>query len=167
MKFLVKLSTIFDHTLDLSATGGFVLLAIMMFSVCFEILVRNILGRSQLWLMEINEIFLLYITFLAAAWVLRREGHVKMDLLLSRLDPRVQTIVNIITSIIGIVICFVFTWYGAKVTWSHFLTGQRMPTALEIPYYPILLIIPIGSFLLFIQFLRRTHGYFQSWKTPK
>jgi hypothetical protein len=42
------------------------------------------------------------------------------------------------------------------VTWNYFRRGIYTPTAMEIPVAAIILIIPIGSFILLIEFVRRT-----------
>ena len=113
-------------------------------------------------LFEIWEYGLLYIPFLGAAWLLRIEGHVKMEMVIDRLNPKRQSVLNTITSIIGVIIFLVMTWYGAKSTWFLFQSGHYMPTDLKPPTFLIILIIPAGSLLLFIQSLRRTHGFLRS-----
>jgi TRAP-type C4-dicarboxylate transport system permease small subunit len=98
------------------------------------------------------------------AWVLKIEGHVKIDLVVNRLKPRNQCLVNTITSILGAITCLVLVWYGTKLSWEFFERGTITNTILELPSAPLFAIIPIGSFLLFIQFLRRSYGYLKSWK---
>ena len=147
MKLLTKLTSIFDRTNDLLAFFAVILLTFIMISVTYEIIIRQFLNLTILWMFEIKEYALIYITFLGAAWLLRREGHVKMDLLLNYLKPRTQEIFNIITSVVGAIICVVLVWYGIRVTWSSFQTGYYMPTILEAPRWPIVGIIPVGSFL--------------------
>jgi TRAP-type C4-dicarboxylate transport system permease small subunit len=104
-------------------------------------------------------------TFLCTAWVLKNEAHVTSDLLLIGLSPKNQSFVNTITSILGAVICLVLAWFGAEVSWDKLQSGAYQPTAIQPPDFPIFVIIPIGSFLLFIQFLRRAKKNFKNWKT--
>ena len=118
----------------------------------------------MVWVVETAEYSLLYMTFLGTAWVLKREGHVKMDLVLNRLKPGIQAILNIITSISGAVITLVVAWYGIQTTWDNFVDGSYELTPMEFPTALIMVIVPIGSFMLFIQFVRRAHGYFRSWR---
>ena len=162
----MKVKSIFDRTNSLLAILASVLLAFIALSLCYDITMRYLLGRTLPWLFEVSEYSLLWITFLGAAWLLRREGHVKMDLILNRLKPRTQAIVNIITSIVSALVCLLITWYSAKVTWHFFQTGSFLLSYLEAPKWPIMIIIPVGSFLLFIQFLRRTYGYLVRWRVP-
>jgi TRAP-type C4-dicarboxylate transport system permease small subunit len=111
---------------------------------------------------DVSAILLLYMTFLAAAWLSRSEGHVIMDLVINRLNPRHRFFLNVSTSIVGAIIFAVLTWYGAKTTWVYYKMGYWMPTTLETPKFLVLAIIPIGSCLLFIQLLRRAYGYLNS-----
>ena len=106
-----------------------------------------------------TEYSLLYMTFLGTAWVLKREGHVRMDLVLNRLNPTSQALANVLSSIAGAIICLVITAYGVKVCWDLYQSGQYFAAFLKPPKFIILAIVPVGCFLLFIQFLRRTYGY--------
>lgn len=166
MKLLTKLSICFDRIIDLTQILATILLIFVTFSVGAEVFLRYFLGRPTIWVTEIAEYLLLYITFLVVAWVLRREGHVKMDLVLSRFSPKTQSIVNAVTSLISAIVCFILTWYGAKTTWYFFQGGYPTPTPLRVPKFIVVAIIFVGSFLLFIQFLRRTYRYVESLKAP-
>jgi C4-dicarboxylate transporter DctQ subunit len=167
MKLITKAGIIFDRIIDLTMILAAVLLFFVTFSVGAEVFLRYFLGRPTIWVTEVAEYTLLYITFLAVAWVLRREGHVKMDLVLNRFSPKTQSMVNAITSLAGTLVCFILTWFGAKTTWYFFQGGYPTPTPLRVPKFIIVAIIFFGSFLLFIQFLRRTYGYVESWRVPE
>jgi C4-dicarboxylate transporter DctQ subunit len=158
MKFLPKASIIFDRIIDLAVILAGILLIFVILSVCAEVFLRYFLGRPTVWVVEISGYALLYITFLVVAWVQRRGGHVKMDLVFNHLNRTVQSVVNIITSLICAAACFILTWYGAKTTLYFFERGYPTPTPLRIPKFIIIVIIFVGSLLLFIQFLRTTYA---------
>jgi len=154
---------IFDWVLKAGASIAGFLLIFMMLSICVELLCRRI-GHPLMWVMEVTEYSLLYITFLGAAWVLHREGHVKMDILVDALNPKMQTLLGIVTSLIGSAMSLYLVLYGAKVTWEYYERGVVECTPLLTPTFLILLIIPLGSIPLFIQFLRRAYHYMRLWK---
>lgn len=167
MKLTTKAGTIFDRTVGLLAVLGAVLIVFTMLSITWEVFVaRFLLDRPQMWVVEISEYSLLFITFLGTAWVLKRDGHVKMDLVLTRLNPRAQLVMNTITSTVGAIICLALTWYGARATWNAFQLGLYVMSILEPPRAVIFAIIPIGCFLLSIQFLRIIYGYVRRWREP-
>ena len=124
---------------------------------------RYFLTRPIAWVTEICQYIILYIAFLVAAWVLRYEGHVKMDLVLTRLPQKVQSGLNIFTSTLCTLACFVLTWYGLKVTWDLYVEKAFTYTILEVPKYLIVWVIFFGSLLLCIQFIIRTLGYIKDW----
>ena len=167
MKLLEKARAIFDHFNDFLLWLAGVLLYFALFSVCYEIGMRYFLHHPTVWSLELTEYTLVWVTFLGTAWLLRREGHVKIDFLLLRLKPRVQTIINIVTSILCAIACLVALWYSGQVVREQFQRGLVFSTALALPMWPIFIILPIGFFLLFIQFLRRTYRYLASWRLPQ
>ena len=158
MKLLKKAAAIFDRTNDLLILLAAVLLIFIMLGIIADILLREF-GVALIWMFEITEYSLLFITFLGAAWLLKREGHIVMDMVLNRLNLGTRSRLNIITSIIGAITCLVVAWYGARITWEYFALGYTLNTDLRPPQAPIMAIIPVGCFLLFIQFLRRARGY--------
>lgn len=165
MKLVSRLTSAFDRILDIfTFFAGFILLFVVG-SVGLGIAMRN-MGRPLAWVLEVSEYSLIYIAFLVAAWVLRVEGHVTIDVVTNRLKPRTRSLLTAITSAICAVICFILTWYGAKVTWKFVLSGEFVVSVLEPPKYIFLVIIAVGSFLLFIQFIRRTIIYLRDWREP-
>jgi len=86
---------------------------------------------------------------------LRRGGHITIDLLFVRLKPKTQARLNVITSVLGIIISLILVWYGTTATVSFWQRGILTPTIMEFPRAAIIAIIPVGSFLLALQFLRR------------
>lgn len=159
MKLWAKATSVFDRILDGLMVASTVILAFITLAVCAEVCVRYILDLSIIWVPEISEISLLYITFLIIAWLQKREEHVTVDIVLNRLRPRVRTFFQIIFSIIGAIVFLILVWYGGQVTWQHFERGLYIPSALNIPNAYVLVIIPIGSLLFFIQCLRQTNKY--------
>ena len=159
MKLLAKVTAIFDRTIDLLAFVAGTFIILMMLAVGSEVVTRYFLNSAIVGVVDIAEILILYITFMAAAWLLKGDGHVKMDLVVNRLKPRARTLLTIATSIIAAIICFILFWYGTMVTWDNFQRGVDEVGIMEIPTFAIVLVIPIGGFLLFVQFLRRAYGY--------
>jgi TRAP-type C4-dicarboxylate transport system permease small subunit len=162
VNLLRRIANIFDRTVDFLAILGVVLFVFIMLSVVYEIFMRYFLSRPSIWVIELTSDSLLFITFLGSAWVLRKEGHVSLDLVLNRLNPRAQNIINIITSILASIACLVIVLFSAKATWKTFQMGYKGATDLETPKWILLSVIPLGSFLLFIQFLRRAYRYYIS-----
>ena len=115
-------------------------------------------------LCKLAEYLLLVITFFSAAWVLRDEGHVDMDILTNRFPTRVQYLLKMITSAMGIFLCAVLGYFSAVCSLDLYKRGIYYPTLLEMPKAPVIGILVLGFFLLFIQFIRRTCKYYSLWR---
>jgi TRAP-type C4-dicarboxylate transport system permease small subunit len=154
--------TLLDRVVGVFAVVAGILVVYTFCSVCLEVVLRYFFNRPQVWVIETAEYALLFITFLGAAWVLRNEGHVRVDLLINQLRPRAQTGINTVTSIVGAAVCLVLTWYTGQLAFDHLQRGVVSEKMLSFPKGVLLAVIPVGCFLLFIQFLRRTHRYLKS-----
>ena len=159
LKPFTKIGRILDRVVDIFAFLAGLLLAFILLSVCIEVIMRYFLNRPLQWVIELTEYALLYITFLGTAWLLKREGHITVDVILTRLSPRKQAFLGILSSAIGVLICVSLIWYGSEVAWDHFQRGVYDPTVLEFPKALVIVIIPVGSLVLLFQFFRRGYGF--------
>jgi TRAP-type C4-dicarboxylate transport system permease small subunit len=162
MKGLRRILVIFDQTNDLLGIWAGAITIFIMLWVCASVVLR-VIRIGLVYMSEIPEYCLLFITFLGTTWLLKREGHVKTDMLLARLNPRTQAALNTITSVLVAITCLVLALFSARVTWQYFQVGYYLPSGLKPPKAPIMAIIPVGFFLLFIQFLRRAYRYLGEW----
>jgi len=157
-------SKIFDHILSgLLFIAGLCFVFIIT-SVCIDVIIRELFNAPIQWVFEVAEYLLLVITFFSAAWVLRDEGHVDMDILTNRFPTRVQYLLKMITSAMGIFLCAVLSYFSAVCSLDLYKRGIYYPTLLEMPKAPVIGILVLGFFLLFIQFIRRARKYYYLWK---
>ena len=153
-----KITSIYERILDISGVLAGVLIVAIMLAVSVDVVCRYFFYSPIVGVDEISATFLLYITFLSAAWLLRREGHIRIDILFNRLKPKAQARLDIITSVIGAILSLILVWYGTLATLDAWSRGVVYPTVLEIPRASSMVIIPVGGFLLFLQFLRRVRS---------
>jgi C4-dicarboxylate transporter, DctQ subunit len=165
MKFLVRLGRLFDYLNIVMVVISAILLLGLTFIVGADITLRYLFNRPLGWVKEVSEYTLVALGFLVAAWILKDDGHVKMDLVLNKVRPRVQTMMNIITSSISTIIVLITTWFTLRVIVDFYQTKLVAPTVLEPPKWILLTPILVGSFLLAVQFIRRTYGFIGKWKT--
>ena len=144
-----------DRIEDIFAFLGGVLLVVAVFSVVFQVLARYFFGLSFIWINEVNEYILLYVPFLGAAWLLRHNGHVTVDLLVRVLPPRIKKASNILVAALGIIISAVLLWYGTSVTIEAYARGTVSTTSTQLPLVYLLVVIPVGSLLLLLEFIRK------------
>lgn len=155
---------IFDRCIDVLVYVALGLLVFAWLSVSADVIFRYFLARPISWATEVTEYILLHITFLGTAWLLRKEGHVNVDVLLMRLNPKNQALLNLVTSSICAVVCLILTWYGAVAVLGLFQEHSIIPKQLDMPKYLMFIVIPLGYFMLFGQFLRRAYGFLSTWR---
>lgn len=167
MKILEPVSAAFDRVCYILACLSIGLFIFAWLSVCSEIVFRYFFNHPLVWVIEISEYILVFITFLGSAWLLKEERHVSIDIVSAILRPRHEAVLNIITSFLGAISCLAFFWYSGQSTWDHFLRNAYDLKYLRLPFALILAPIPIGSFMLFIQFVKRANRYIEVFKSRK
>ena len=148
-----KLDSLLDRINSVMAWIAALAIIFMMFAISYAVMMRYVWNKPVPWIVEISSYLMLYITFLGTAWLQRKGGHVEVDLFTGRLKPRVRAAFKTITSLGGAVVGFILAWKGSLVTVDYF---QRDVTAIGIlntPQFLLMGIIPIGGFLLLVEFL--------------
>jgi len=166
MKLIERGSTVFERINDYLAGVAGAIIILLMLSVSYSVAARYIWGFTTAGMFELWEYSLLWIPFLGAAWLLKTRGHVSVDILINHLKPRSQAILQAIIAILCAFVCLILTVFGIHAVWVCFRDGIRIIDDLNPPKGLVIAIIPIGSFLLFIGFLRMTHRYIRELKAP-
>ncbi len=158
MKFMKRAEKTFDRLLDILAVFSSILICFMLCIVCYEVIARYFFNAPTTWVIEISSIILLFTPFLVGGWVLRRDGHVKMEIVLDLFSPKTRVVLKTITSFLAALACLILFFCGTKVALELYQTNYFTNTLLRLPKGPILAIIPFGFLLLFIQSLRKALG---------
>lgn len=143
-----------DTVLTVLAALSGLLLIWVTFSITYTIFARFLGYSGFVWGVQFTEYSLLWMTLLGAAWALKRKKHVSVDLVTGLLSRRTNQYLGLAHGIMGMVVAALFCWYGTVVTWGQYQRGVVDIQVVDVSKYLILLIIPIGFFFLFIQFLR-------------
>jgi len=138
---------------------GFGIIALITILITVDVLARQITGTPVIWIPEVSEYGLLWVGFLAAAWTLREGGHVSIDLVLQKVGSRTSHTMNFVTSVIGVLICAVVTWFGAVVVVDFWRRGVPSMEMLSLPRALIFAAIPVGAAFLTIEFVRRARSH--------
>ena len=148
-RLFAKVNTIF-------AVLGAAILLFIMFSISYGALTRYFNFPSPIWIVQINEYSLVWVCFLATAWVLAENKHVRVDILMSRFDQKRQTVLLFIQDAVSIVLCAVLCYLGSLSTWEHLRDKVMDVGSIDVPKGWVIGVIPLGFLLLTLQFLQRT-----------
>ncbi len=157
MNFLLRISKGIDWFNEWVGVAMYWLCLAMSLIAAYNAMVRWIGGIFKWQLASNTAIELQWYLFgimflLGSAYVLKRNGHVRIDLLFGRYSPRTQSWVDVIGFFVAFLPFYAFmtytTFHFAEKSWQ---TLEISPDPGGLPYYPIKTIIPIAFALLLIQ----------------
>ncbi|MBU4278252.1 MAG: TRAP transporter small permease [Proteobacteria bacterium] len=155
---------VFDGMVTAGAAASGLIFLFMMVAVCVDVIMRYWFQSPMGWVVEVCEYLLLYVTFLGAAWLLRKHGHVRVDLVYFYLSERSIARLKFITAIVGTVACAILFIIGCQSTIDAFIRGNPEIKTLSIPKWTLLWVIPYGSLMLTIQFTRQVLEHRQQYR---
>jgi C4-dicarboxylate transporter DctQ subunit len=128
--------------------------------VATALVTANVVGRYFLhsplaWVIEVTQYILVWFTFLAMAWVLRSDRHIKVEVLTTHLPRRVQIILDLFSDWIGLIVTGTVTGFSAILVIRLYRTHMRETSLLEPLSWPLFLAIVAGSALTMLEFIRR------------
>jgi TRAP-type C4-dicarboxylate transport system permease small subunit len=104
---------------------------------------------------ELTEYSLPVATLLVAPYLLHRNEHVRLDVLLIALPKRAALLVERCADVAGMMICAVFVWYSIRLIFDSARMGSMVVKTLSIPEWWQYALIPVSFILLAIEFARR------------
>ncbi len=123
--------------------------------IFWEVVSRALLGTSSLWVIEVSEYALLFITFLGAPYLLEKNMHVVLDLVYDNLRPGLRRVAEVLNSLIGLGICATLTVVGIEVVLDQYSIGVRQTTVMAPYSFWITAAMPFGMALMAFQFFHQ------------
>jgi TRAP-type mannitol/chloroaromatic compound transport system permease small subunit len=106
---------------------------------------------SNFWL-EIQWYLFGAMFMLGAAYTLKLNEHVRVDLVYGLLSPRARLIVDILGTLFFLIpTCVVGGWLTFWFFWDSWATGEQAANAVGLPRWPAKLMFPLGFSLLLLQ----------------
>ncbi len=137
--FVKKIST---YVFYLSAISIF----LMILPVVLDVLLRLFFSRSVPGVIEIEEIFMLFLVFCGLGYAeLNGDGHIRVDLLVSRFPQWVQANLNIFHTILMMVFAGLLTFYLGEIVIEKLHAGDTTADLL-LPIWPFFIVAVIGLF---------------------
>lgn len=137
---------------NLDRIAGLVILPAISVVVIVDVFLRYVFNSPFIWSLEFNEWMLLMIFALAIPECTRQNGHIRMELVVSNLSPRLQAIFDSAYVFCGIGLFFLL----ARHEWEEFLFNYELNRITELVQLPIwgqhlaLLIMSVIMILFFI-----------------
>lgn len=139
-----------DRLTNIGAVIGGIFTGIMTLIICYAVVGRFILHRPIGWSEEISMYLMVWAVFLGAAFTLKEDAHIGVDILISRVTPRIKNIFLFFHYGVGIVFFAILFYTGIEtVVWSFKMGSRSM--AIEFPLHLAQLSVPVGSVILMLQ----------------
>jgi TRAP-type transport system small permease protein len=152
---MTRLSNFFGRLFDALAIAAALTLLAMVIAVTADIVLRNVVGRGFVWANEVSEYALYIMTLLTAPWLLRRGQHVRLDIALTLVPPRVAWLMEALGDLLGFSVSIVLVRYGLAMTADSFRLGAITIKNLVFPEWWLLAPLPIAFALLAVEFVFR------------
>ena len=146
---------LYGRALDACAVVAALLLGVVALLVTGDVVARNVGLGTLPWILEVSEYSLPLATFLVAPWLLHRNEHVRLDLVLTSLPPAASRTLERIADTLGLAICLVFVLYGAKAVASSAQQGSMVIKSVVFPEWWLYAPVPPCFALLALEFIRR------------
>jgi TRAP-type C4-dicarboxylate transport system permease small subunit len=127
--------------------AGMVLL-VGLAAVLYAVLARSLFNQPATWAFDLTSYGLLFVVFLASARTLERDGHVRIDFLLSRLHGRPKRWVEVLMQALGLVFLLLLLWATSRKTFESIEGEWVSPSIYEFPLRYVYWIMPAGVALM-------------------
>ena len=130
------------------AIAAGIVLLVGLAAVLYAVLVRSLFNRPATWAFDLTSYGLLFVVFLASARTLERDGHVRIDFLLSRLHGRPKRWIEVLMQALGLVFLLLLLWATSRKTFELIEGEWVSPSIYEFPLRYVYWIMPAGVALM-------------------
>lgn len=119
----------------------------VMVTLVFLNVILHVFGRDLAWVIELSEMLMVWVTFLAGASAARRGAHMSITEFLDKLAGRGRIVANAAIQLIALAMLGILVWYGAGLTnasWGNELTVLGIAMAWQY------LALPVGAAAMFV-----------------
>lgn len=164
---MIRLSAFFGRLFDALAAAAALALLAMVVLVSADIILRNVMGFGFPWANEVSEYALYLITLFTAPWLLRRGQHVRLDIILVALPPRLAWTMEALGDLVGLAASLVLVRYGLVMTVESQRLGSLTIKNLVFPEWWLLAPLPFFFGLIAIEFVFRFHRLLGAARTRR
>ncbi|TYC64246.1 TRAP transporter small permease [Rhodobacterales bacterium] len=152
------ITRVYDRLIDLMALAAALLLIWLMVSIVISVTMRNIGIQPFSWLFTSSEYALLYMTMLGSPWLVRKKGHVHIELVTAKLPETGRVIVSRLVALLCVLVCLVLAWKGFDLFQTNLARNDYDVRAYFYPRWLLTISFPIAFGAMAIEFSRFVFG---------
>jgi len=166
-----RFESAYGRVLDAHALIACALILGMTLMICADVFLRNVriipAAVGLEWANEISEAMLFLVTLLTAPWLLRRGQHIRVDIVLRAVPPRLGWVFEWIVDSLGLGCCALIAWYSARAAWASFAAASLSIKTLITPEWWLLSVLPLAFAALTLEMLFRMRRLYLGPRTPR
>lgn len=166
-----KLESAYGRLLEVLALAACALILGMMLMICGDVFLRNVRivpGMVGIeWANEISEAMLYLIALLTAPWLMRRGQHIRVDVLLRAVPPRLGWGLEWLVDMLAMACCAIIAWYGVRAALGSWQAGSLSIKTLVTPEWWLLSVLPVAFLALTIEMLFRMRRLWLAPRAPR
>jgi len=155
-----KIYAWYEKVLSAGLIIGCLAIFLMTVAVAADVILRNLKLANLPWVVEISEYILFLATFLAAPWVMHKDGHTRVDVVVRILPSKAGMLTAVIADCFALLICLFLLYYGARTAIEAIRLKSLIIKQLIVPEWWLFAIIPVSGLLLTVEFLCRIFSRF-------
>ncbi len=121
------------------------------------LLIANVIARtffqSIYFAEEVSKFLIILVTFVGVSYAARKARHIRMGAFLDMMPPKMEKGFIFVISAVNAVVMLILAYYSYKYMAQMKMLGQ-MTTALQVPFWTFMVIVPIGFASAGIQYIR-------------
>ena len=162
-----RISRAYGRVLDGMMLVACLLLLAMTLLIGTDVASRNFGAGGIAWSNEVSENILYLLTLLSAPWLLRQGQHIRVDILLRILPPRLGWFLEWVSDALGFGCSLYFVWYGLRVTEASYQADAMSIKTLVTPEWWLLAFLPVAFLLLAVEFIFRMRRLSKAERSPR
>jgi TRAP-type C4-dicarboxylate transport system permease small subunit len=134
--------------------------------IVHQVVVRYVFNIPTIWQVEFAVYLLMGATFIGAAYGLKEDSHINIELVTSLLPPRKKRILKLITSLLSLFFCLYIAWKGGVMWVEAYEGGWDSSSLWSVPLIYPYSILPIGMGLTSLQYMVKIADQIAALKEP-
>jgi C4-dicarboxylate transporter DctQ subunit len=148
----------YDRVVTAMAVAAGLALVWLMVAIIWSVVMRNLGLQPHAWLFTSTEYGVFYMTMLGAPWLVRRRGHVHIELLTAILPDRFRQVVSRIVAFLCVLVCAYLAWRGLLLVQTNIIRMDYDVRAYFYPRWLLTIAFPISFGLMAVEFARFAFG---------
>jgi len=120
----------------------------------FEGVSRAAFNSSSFWAEESVRYLMVWSFFLTLGVAGNANHHIRTELLLDRLGPRMKSVCHVAASLVGMVFCGLLFFASLPQIHRYYTMGMMTESNLDLPLWLLFAVMPLGALLFLAYYLR-------------